>query len=310
MLNRQKSILEMLRLAGRPVTKLELVKWAFVISRETPTRGGDSFYEFLPYHFGPYSFSMQRDLEAMVEAGAVTATEKAWIHGPDANETTLPPSIRSDVRRIVERFRDRSADEVIDEVYQRYPAYTVNSRRARLAERQTAPPAVHTAGYEGLQIDGFLDLLIQHGITRLLDVRNNPVARRYGFHKSTLSRLCGLLGIEYAHLPELGIVSEQRQHLDTDADYSRLFDSYEVTTLVRESAALDRVGAWMLEKPSVLVCMEAEACRCHRSRLGTEVARRTGLNIIHLAPPHEPFARSSSGPHPRPGHGDDLPAPI
>jgi len=148
-----------------------------------------------------------------------------------------------------------------------------------------AKTAVFTAGYEGLQIDGFLDLLVQTGIQRLIDVRNNPVARRYGFHKSTLNRLCGHLSIEYVHIPELGIVSEDRQGLDTSADYNKLFDIYERSTLPKQSTSVDRVGKMMVQKPSVLVCMEAEACRCHRSRLGAEVSRLTGLPLSHLETP-------------------------
>ncbi|QDU18984.1 hypothetical protein ETAA1_08850 [Urbifossiella limnaea] len=282
MLNRQKMIVEMLRQAGRPVTKLELVKWAFVLSRETPARGGASFYEFLPYHFGPYSFSLQRELDTLVAEGVIAATEKTWACEDQRHRTDLPQAIKNDIRYIVGRFQNWSSGEVIDYVYRTYPAYTVNSKRERLAERKVAVPAVYTAGYEGLQIDGFLDLLVQSGIRRLIDVRNNPVARRFGFHKSTLDRLCGHLGIEYVHIPELGIVSEERRNLNTMSEFDQLFDVYERTILTTQRLAVERVGELMTGTASVLVCMEAEACRCHRSRLGAEVSRRTKLPIKHL----------------------------
>ena len=282
MLNRQKTILELLRLADRPVSKLELVKWAFVLSRETPTRGGGSFYEFLPYHFGPYSFSLQREIDALAGEGRVEAAEKTWACKDPLAGADLSPGVRQDARRIVSRFQNWPTGEVIDYVYRTYPAFTVNSKRERLAERKVATLAVYTAGYEGRQIDGFLDLLVQTGIQRLLDVRNNPVARRYGFHKSTLSRLCGLLGIEYAHIPELGIPSEERQNRNTTGDDAKMFDDYERIALPKYTKDVDRVGTFMAEKPSVLVCMEAESHRCHRSRLGAEVSRRTGLPLIHL----------------------------
>jgi len=282
MLVRQKLILAILQQAGRPVSKLELVKWAFVLSRETPTRGGSSFYEFLPYHFGPYSFSLQRELDSLVEAKLVEATDKTWACTSLEPNADMPINLNRDVRRIVSRFRNWSSGDVIDYVYRTYPAYTVNSKREKLAIRPCAAPAVYTSGYEGLQIDGFLDRLVQKGIYRLLDVRNNPIARRYGFHKSTLNRLCGLLGIEYAHIPELGIASAQRQALDTLADCNVLFDSYERQTLTAQTAVVDQVGKLMQQKSGVLVCREAEACRCHRSRLASEVARRTGLPVVHL----------------------------
>ena len=40
-------------------------------------------------------------------------------------------------------------------------------------------------------VNALLDLLLRKGIRRLVDVRCNPVARRYGYHKATLCRLGG-----------------------------------------------------------------------------------------------------------------------
>jgi uncharacterized protein (DUF488 family) len=281
-LNRQTVILQMLQLADRPVSKLELMKWAFVLSRETTTRGGDSFYEFLPYHFGPYSFSLQRDMESFTNDGLLTDDGKHWILTKQSVTGIVSRAIQRDASRIVDRFRRWSLDDVIGYVYRTYPAYTVNSKRERLAVRAIASPAIYTSGYEGLQIDGFLDRLVQSGIQRLVDVRNNPTARRYGFHKSTLQRLCGNLEIDYVHFPELGIVSAERKPLIDQGDYDTLFDRYERITLPSQTAAINQVGKLVKEKPSVLVCMEAEACRCHRSRLANVVADRTGLKVMHL----------------------------
>ncbi len=272
----------MLAIAGRPVSKLDLAKWAFVVSRETSSRGGAAFYEFLPYHFGPYSFSLQRDLDSLAVAGVIVGTEKTWECLELRGCAGLATSVEAEIRTVVHRFQNRPTEEVLEYVYRTYPAYTVNSKREKLAERTVALPAVYTAGYEGLQIDGFLDLLVQTGIRRLIDVRNNPIARRFGFHKSTLNRLSGLLGIEYVHIPELGIASAARQNLVAPSAHRDLFEIYERTTLIDCADAVARVGEMMMEKSSVLVCMEAEACRCHRSRLGDAVSKRTGLPLKHL----------------------------
>jgi uncharacterized protein (DUF488 family) len=115
---------------------------------------------------------------------------------------------------------------------------------------------VFTAGYEGLSIDGFLNLLIVSGIRRLIDIRNHPIARRYGFHKSTLQRLTDRLEIDYVHFPELGIRSEDRQGLVDQEAYDTLFDKYEKTVLQNERQAIRQVGRLVTELPSVLVCME------------------------------------------------------
>ena len=79
-------------------------------------------------------------------------------------------------------------------------------------------------------------------MTLLCDVRRNPLSRKYGFSKSTLSKACGNVGIRYEHLPELGIASEQRQELTTQADYDALFEVYERKDLPLQSEALALPG--------------------------------------------------------------------
>ncbi|HTN76827.1 MAG TPA: DUF488 domain-containing protein [Pirellulaceae bacterium] len=215
--------------------------------------------------------------------GYIRESGNAWESGGTAHKIeSLPTPISRDVTRLVNRLAKKPLNELTNYVDRSYPAFTVHRKSESAVPRAAAEPKVYTAGYEGLQVDGFLNLLVQNGIERLIDVRRNPIARRFGFHKSTLDRLCGLIGISYEHVPELGIASDQRQSLETFADYSQLFDRYERTTLVAQQLAVERVARLMVEKPSVLVCMEADACFCHRSRLAADVAERTGLPIVHL----------------------------
>ena len=53
MLNRQKALLAMIQQAGRPVQRMELTQWAFLLRNETESHGGPAFYDFVPYHCGP-----------------------------------------------------------------------------------------------------------------------------------------------------------------------------------------------------------------------------------------------------------------
>jgi len=165
---------------------------------------------------------------------------------------------------------------------EKYPQFTVNSKRLQLAKRAIAIPAVYTSGYEGLSVNGFLNRLIESGIQQPVDVRRNPIARRFGFHKSTLKRLCESSDIAYFHLPELGIPSAKRKSLDTQEDYDRLFADYCKTTLESEAVAIDNVTDLIKAKPSVLVCMEAKPQCCHRSHLAKVVSNRSRLQVKHL----------------------------
>jgi uncharacterized protein (DUF488 family) len=287
MLNRQRLVLSMLADAGGEATHLEVTKWAFLTREDTATGGGSSFYQFVPYQFGPFSFGLFQEVAAMTRDGLIEDQSNSRWRLTDAGRTEArraEPGPAAAARRVVQHFAGKPTTELIDYVYHRHPWFTINSELRRLKARPVAAPAVYTAGYERLLIDGFLNGILRAGITRLIDVRHNPIARRYGFHKSTLDRLCGKLGIEYRHTPELGIPSAERQSLVGGGAMERalLFETYDRTTLTTQTAAIAAVAALVKEKASVLVCMEARACDCHRSHLAKAVAALTGLSIKHL----------------------------
>ncbi len=284
MLKRQRVLLHLLKQAGKAITRMELTKWCFLLRHETPSGGGPAFYDFVPYQYGPFSFSIYQELDKLVSQSYIETPDNMTVVLTTLGDSaaTAPPEVSRDIDAITTRFRGFSTNRLLDYVYEQFPAYTVNSVRRQLAPRPTALPNVYTVGYEKCSVDKFLSLLVSKGIRRLIDVRMNPIARRYGFHKSTLRRLCGKLQIDYKHIPELGIHSKERQQLATKEDYETLFKGYEQTTLCSEDAAIESVVAMVREMPSALVCMEADPCFCHRLRLAKVVANRSGLEVVNL----------------------------
>lgn len=285
MLSRQRAILRLLDEAGGTATHLEATKWAFLLREETPSRGGSAFFQFLPYKYGPFSFCLYQETTALARDGYIREVDdRTWSITTSGRSAArdLDVVVGNDVRLVVSRFRGKKTSDLFGYVYERYKWFTINSVNDARMKRPEAAPAVYTAGYEGLSVDGFLDGLLRAGVKQLIDVRNNPVSRRYGFHRSTLHRLCGSIGIEYRHFPELGIQSVERQDLDAPNARQALFDRYQRTTLSSQAGAIDQVGVLLREKPGVLVCMEAEHACCHRSRLADAVASVTGLRVQHL----------------------------
>lgn len=285
MLKRQRAILALIDEAGGEATHLKVTKWAFLLRKESESCGGSAFYQFLPYKYGPFSFCLFQEAAALTRDGFIKESGRSiWIltNSGVVAASQADKLVRADIKQIVKAHLKKTKNALIDYVYDRFPWYTVNSEIRQLETRSDAKIAVYTAGYEGLMVDGFLDGLIRAGIRRVIDVRNNPISRRYGYHKSTLSRLCGNVGIEYVHFPQLGIVSQNRQNLDRPGARKTLFDKYSSTTLSNESQAINDVARLVKSKPSVLVCMEACPSECHRSRLADVVAARTELPILHL----------------------------
>lgn len=289
MLNRQKILIQILKVAARTVSRFELTKWSFILRHELPSAGGSSFYDFVPYQYGPFSFSLYQELDKL-EAMSFVRQKEESVCIDDlrlAQSITIESKdVAADVVAVFKRFGKVGRNDLIEHVYNNYPEYTCNSRIRRLAARPVAKPAVFTAGYEGRSVDSFLNLLVQNGIQRLIDVRRNPIARRYGFHRSTLARLCSRLEIEYVHVPTLGIASDKRRELNSVADYQALFDDYRSGTLHDEKQSISEVSSLMMERPSVLVCMEKDPDFCHRSALADEVSKQTRLSIRNLGCEH------------------------
>ncbi|QDU41347.1 hypothetical protein Mal4_57130 [Maioricimonas rarisocia] len=306
MLQRQRVLLHMLESLREPASTEQLTLLAFLVRTETATGGGNAFYDFIGQPDGPISFCLSREIARLQQSGHATQDD-GWRVAADGNDR--PPSppgpVRRDVEHILHAHAGKDEHQIRKVIRKRHPAYFL---RATAPHRIQAPvPAVYTAGYEGLSVDAFLNRLLDHGMERLIDVRSNPIARRFGFHRSTLSRLLGKVGIDYVHIPELGIESSQRRHLESPDDYENLFLSYEEQTLERESASVNRVARLMREAPGVLVCMEANPASCHRTRLARAVARKTRLPILDLGQ-----LRNGESTHPNADthHRDDVSSSI
>ena len=288
MLNRQKSVLHMLGDIGGQASRLQITQLCFLLQNESPCGGGSTFYRFVPYLYGPFSFTLYRELGSLVRHGMLEEHTPRGFRLTDfglQSVAGLPEALRRDVACIVKQYGGVPLHELVRHAYDKYPWFTVNSRSvgSRGRARPVGEPAVYTVGYEGLLVDEFLDRLMREGIRRVIDVRSNPVSRVYGFHKSTLSRLCKRLGVGYSHYPQLGIPSADRRDLRSRADYSALLRRYEQETLPRRTRAVEMAAELLKDQVSVLMCAEADPSRCHRSKLAKVAAALTHLPVRHLA---------------------------
>lgn len=288
MLSRQRIVLSMLAEAGGSLNKLNLVKLLFLFNEENPSISKAAKLEFIPYHRGPYSFTLAHDLKNLENTGLLKQSQQKVTLTRLGEKTAAKTSagLEELIRLTYNHHGHRTTDSLLDHVYSSFPWFTVNSQweDRRAQSRPVAEIAVYTTSYEGVHIDGLLDRLMRFGIQRIIDVRSNPVARRFGFHKSTLARICPLLGVEYVHIPEVGIPGTWRTELGSVDSYQRLFQRYEGEVLRYQQNALDVLANLVLEKPSALMCKEADPHCCHRTRLAHEVSRQIALPVIDIGP--------------------------
>lgn len=293
MLTRQKAVLYLLQGALRPLSPIEFVKLVFLLRRETVLEKDPSFYDFVPYKYGPFSFSLYRELDSLRQYGHVAAEKDRISLCNRTLELTkektreLPAKVRNAVEFILGRYGKLEQDALVRSVYRRYPWFALNSelperRLASVKRPQKASLAVYTAGYEGKSVDAFFNDLMQRGLRAVVDVRSNPISRKYGFAGARFAEICNKVGFRYHHLPSLGIPSAARADLGSFDSYQLLLTRYEQVMLPKHSTDLEEVGTLMLQQPSVLVCFERDANFCHRSRLAMAVANGIRLDVVHL----------------------------
>ncbi|HEX9056241.1 MAG TPA: DUF488 domain-containing protein [Ktedonobacterales bacterium] len=122
------------------------------------------------------------------------------------------------------------------------------------------------------------------GIRRLLDVRLNNSSQLAGFSKRDnlayfMRELCHA---EYVHEPLLAptqeMLDEYKKRKGSWQEYEQRF-----LALMSERRIEGRISPTLFDTPTVLLCSEATAERCHR-RLVLEYLQSKwgGLSIIHL----------------------------
>ena len=80
----------------------------------------------------------------------------------------------------------------------------------------------------------------------------------------------------------MGIPSGLRLDLDGPSSYAKLFDRYERELLPKAPNAVQAIARLIAEKPTTLMCMEADPHMCHRTRLANSISAITHLPIRHI----------------------------
>jgi uncharacterized protein (DUF488 family) len=240
MFYRRKIILSLLQLLKGEVEKTKLQKLLFLYSQ----RKQNPEYEFIPYKYGCYSYSAKADLNTMVKKEYLTECEKGY----NKNDTKdylklLKVNDKKLLIDTVNTYGEMNNEALIKHTYINFPYYAIKSTIAKeilnekLFQRvekeipKEIEKGLFTIGYEGISLEKYLNKLVKNNIKILVDVRKNPLSMKFGFSKTLLKRYCESLGIEYIHIPEVGIESNQRQELETQKDYDLLFENYKNTTL-------------------------------------------------------------------------------
>jgi uncharacterized protein (DUF488 family) len=291
--DRQKRLLGLLHALGGNVGNLDFQKLLLLYCTE---QGEERSYEFVPYKYGAFSFTSYADRRKLVERGLLAADDRHWELTAAGRQqaSRLHNGVKTQ-HEFALRHRGLRGDTLVAHTYRQLPYYAIRSEiaarvlggddeafdRIEEARPKRARAGISTIGYEGRTLEAFLNVLLSAGVTLLCDVRRNPISRKYGFSKGTLSKSSAGVGIEYVHIPELGIASDKRQNLNTQADYDALFEVYVSSTLPFQSEALARIRDWVAHGQCVaLMCYEGTATQCHRNCVSDVLARNFGQAFV------------------------------
>jgi uncharacterized protein (DUF488 family) len=294
MFYRRKVILALLERFGGSLGKTQLQKLLllFTQNQEKPD------FHFVPYKYGCYSFQAAADISTMEKYNQVLVTNKG-VEKKDPVEYTslLRDKDQVALRQLYVLHGGKDYKDLIHYTYTHYPYYAIHSGIAdrylndcELQKVAAYKPAasrtiLYTIGYEGISLEQYLNKLIGKDVRVLVDVRNNPMSMKYGFTKSQLLNACTSVGIGYQYVPEVGIISEQRQELTCQADYDKLFARYRKETLPQTVSTQAKILQLLKEKKRIaLTCFEANICQCHRKHLAEAIIQLPGWDyeLIHL----------------------------
>ena len=285
---RKQLLLRLAYLDGGEIDRLRLMKLVFLIA-QNPDTPASSRYDFVPYRYGPYSFALYRDWHALAAAGFTHADggDGAPFRLTEAGQTFANSFLGDSVARfdvVHAKWSKQNTNDLIRFVYEHRPWYAHRSEWDGGKHKRDMPAAelaVYTVGYQGLSIDAFLNLLIERGITHLVDTRFTPASRVYGYHATTLRRLCRYVDIGYQSEPMLGVPKPMRARFIQSRDHIKFAEDYE-RILSDNAERVRETARRVATNPTAVMCYERDMHDCHRNLLAQQLAAISGLDTVEL----------------------------
>lgn len=301
---RQKLLVHLLDMKGGSATNVCCQKLLFCFAQAQIQDGEEPLFEFLPWKMGAYSPTAHIEKVNLVEAGilADNGNEKVWSIADARGVPALDWADENRLQRVMTDYGDFSDKELIRRLYTQHPWYALRSQIAEeimigfpdtmeeikqaADERKRAcnrSATLFTIGYEGLSVEEFFERLKVNDIDTLVDVRKVPFSHKLGFSKAKLHDNCVDLDITYKHFPELGIPSNLRRNLNTQADYDALFEEYKASILPLQGETLDKIARAVSKGRRIaLMCFEADPMQCHRRIVADRLSQILGLPYSNL----------------------------
>lgn len=157
-----------------------------------------------------------------------------------------------------------------------------------MARALAAGVALFTIGHSNRTAEAFRSILESHEIRGLVDVRRFPASRRHPhFARAALESLLARARIHYRHEPALGGHRDPRPGSPNTTWHEDAFRGYADHMASPEfGAALRALLEAARERPTAVMCAEADPLRCHRQLLADALVV-AGAQVLHVVAPDE-----------------------
>lgn len=150
-------------------------------------------------------------------------------------------------------------------------------------------PTVFTIGHSNRSLEEFLELLVEHSIRHVVDVRKLPGSKRYPqFNADALAEELSHHGIELSRSGGLTGRRNVNKEIAFDVNawwQNRSFHNYADHALSTEfGQAFSELGEMAREQLTAIMCSEAVWWRCHR-RIIADYLLVAGYRVEHIMGP-------------------------
>lgn len=147
----------------------------------------------------------------------------------------------------------------------------------------TTPLNLYTLGYQGVDVNTYVQKLKIAGVGIVADVRETPWSHKRAFCKNILSFELSKAGIGYVHVKSAGNPKENRRSAPDITECLRRYKDYlrsnpdgviDLVEVVRRAASQNQSVC--------LTCFEKDVHDCHRSILVDAMKERIRIRPVHL----------------------------
>ncbi|GCF11070.1 DUF488 domain-containing protein [Dictyobacter arantiisoli] len=269
MFYRRKILLALIEIFGGSLAQedCKALLFLFCLRREK------NFYDFFPSNNSVYSVILQSDKRRLTTLGFLADLPDFQIHESQVYTNQLQKKDQSELLAFQSEIGDIRNKALLQLLYRNIPSFVSGNQRPSPESipshnNEEVCSCLLTLGYEGLTIDGYLDILLSHQVKAIIDVRKNPISMKQGFSKKQFAAAAQMAGLTYIHIPDLGIPALLRKNLTNDDAYKNLFAYYAAEILPEHHDALEHVKALSRDFERVaLTCFEANPMCCHRHKI-------------------------------------------